>query len=216
MPCFLTSKECTEKRDTYTNTKNLEELECLQTEYDSIYDYITQDAIIRSRATWYEFGERNNKYFLNLEISNKKKSTVRKVFRREGKLTTDPKQIMNELEAFYSDLYDGSTCADMGSFSSFLSDLNEIPSLVEEEKNVCEGKLGYVYFLSFRTLEIKLREFQFKILNRIVFTNEKLLRFDMAESEKILLSSKYRLVLAKRQQYYCREFKRRGYNLRQI
>ena len=68
---------------------------------------------------------------------------MRKVFNREGKLTTDPKQIMNELEAFYSDLYDGCTCADMGSFSSFLSDLNEIPSLVEEKKNVCEGKLGY-------------------------------------------------------------------------
>ena len=50
---------------------------------------------------------------------------------------------MNELEAFYSDLYDGSTCVDMGSFSSFLSDLNEIPSLVEEKKNVCEGKLGH-------------------------------------------------------------------------
>ena len=50
---------------------------------------------------------------------------------------------MNELEAFYSDLYDGCTCVDMGSFSSFLSDLNEIPSLVEEKKNVCEGKLGY-------------------------------------------------------------------------
>ena len=98
---------------------------------------------VQSRATWYEFGERNNKYFLNLENSNKKKSTVRKVFNREGKLTTDPKQIMNELEAFYSDLYDGCTCADMGSFSSFLSDLNEIPSLVEEKKNVCEGKLGY-------------------------------------------------------------------------
>ena len=30
-----------------------------------------------------------------------------------------------------------------GSFCSFLSDLNEIPSLVEEKKNVCEGKLGY-------------------------------------------------------------------------
>ena len=68
---------------------------------------------------------------------------MRKVFNREGKLTTDPKQIMNELEVFYSDLYNGSTCADMGSFSSFLSDLNEIPSLVEEKKNVCEAKLGY-------------------------------------------------------------------------
>ena len=31
----------------------------------------------------------------------------------------------------------------MGSFSSFLSDLIEIPSLVKEKKNVCEGKLGY-------------------------------------------------------------------------
>ena len=136
-------KECTEKCDSDPNTKNLEELECLQTEYDSMYDYITQGAIIRSRATWYEFGERNNKYFLNLQNFNKKKSTVRKVFNREGKLTTDPKQIMNELEAFYSDLYDGSTCVDMGSFPSFLRDLNEIPSLVEEKKNVCEGKLGY-------------------------------------------------------------------------
>ena len=134
--------ECAEKYDSDPNTKKLEELECLQTEYDGMYDYITQGAIIRSRATWYEFGERNI-YFLNLENSNKKKSTVRKVFNREGKLTTDPKRIMNELEIFYSDLYDGSTCVDMGSFSSFLSDLNKMPSLVEEKKNVCEGKLGY-------------------------------------------------------------------------
>ena len=39
-----------------------------------------------------------------------------------------------------------------------------------------------VYLLPFRTtLETKLREFQFKILNRIVFTNEKRFRFGMAE-----------------------------------
>ena len=45
---------------------------------------------------------------------------------------------MNELEAFYSRC----TCANMGSFSSFLSELNEIPSLVEDKKNACEGKYG--------------------------------------------------------------------------
>ena len=40
-----------------------------------------------------------------------------------------------------------------------------------------------VYSLPFRTtLESKLREFQFKILNRIVFTNGKLFRFGLAES----------------------------------
>ena len=42
-----------------------------------------------------------------------------------------------------------------------------------------------VYLLSFRTtLETKPWEFQFKILNRIVFTNEKLFRVGMAESDK--------------------------------
>ena len=42
-----------------------------------------------------------------------------------------------------------------------------------------------VYLLSFcKTLETKVREFQFKTLNRIVFTNEKRFRFDMAESDK--------------------------------
>ena len=56
-------KECAEKCDSDPNTKNLEELECLQTEYDSMYDYITQGAIIRSGATWYEFGERNMSLF---------------------------------------------------------------------------------------------------------------------------------------------------------
>ena len=44
-----------------------------------------------------------------------------------------------------------------------------------------------VYSLSFRaTLESKLREFQFKILNRIVFTNEKKFR-------RPVLSAKQRL-----------------------
>ena len=52
--------ECTEKCDNDPNSGNLEELECLQTEYDQLYDYIIQAAIIRSR-TWYEMGD--NKYF---------------------------------------------------------------------------------------------------------------------------------------------------------
>ena len=54
-----TLKECTEKCDIDPNSGNLEELECVQTEYDQGTDYITQGVIIRSRATWYEMGEKN-------------------------------------------------------------------------------------------------------------------------------------------------------------
>ena len=111
------------KCDIDPNSGNLEELERLQTEYDQLYDYITQGAIIRSRATWYEMGERNNKYFLNLENSNKTKSSVRKVLTRNGVSTSNPKKIMKELELYNSSLYNDRNCADMKTISSFINDL---------------------------------------------------------------------------------------------
>ena len=127
-----TLRNCTIRCDNNPSKENLEELECLQAEYDQLYDYITQGAIIRSRATWYELGEKN-KYFLNLEKSNKKKSSVRKIFTRDNKLTNNPKKIMDELESFYANLYDGSNCSLDSATSTFLYDL----------KKICEGKIGY-------------------------------------------------------------------------
>ena len=35
----------------------------LKMEYDSIYEQIAKVTIIRSKATWYEKGEKRNKYF---------------------------------------------------------------------------------------------------------------------------------------------------------
>ena len=132
------------KCDIDPKSKNLEELECVQTEYDQLSDCITQGAIIHSRATWYEMGERNNKYFLNLEKSNKTKSSVRKVLQlRNGVSTSDPKKIMKEVEFYYSSPYDGRNCADMKTISSFINDLTDVPYLAGEKRNVCEGTLGY-------------------------------------------------------------------------
>ena len=55
----------------------------LQMECDSIYEQIAKGAIIRSKATWYE-KVKKTKYFLNIETHKKAKSSVRKVFNREG------------------------------------------------------------------------------------------------------------------------------------
>ena len=72
----------------------------LQMEYDSIYEQIAKGAIIRSKATWYEKGEKSNKYFLYLETYKKAKSSVCKVFNRERVLITDPKKILQETYNF--------------------------------------------------------------------------------------------------------------------
>ena len=45
------------------SVENISNLEILKTEYDLKYEYIAQGAIVRSRARWYELGEKSNKYF---------------------------------------------------------------------------------------------------------------------------------------------------------
>ena len=133
-------QNCTKNCENDPSKENSEELECLQAQYDDLYDYITQGAIIRSRANWYEKGEKNNKYFLNLEKSNKKKSCVRSIVTGDGTITVNPKTIMNELESFYSNLYSEENS---GHSSSFLDDVKEFPTLTEEIRNSCKGKIEY-------------------------------------------------------------------------
>ncbi|KAJ8033626.1 hypothetical protein HOLleu_23935 [Holothuria leucospilota] len=48
------------------------------------YDQKLQGTIIRSRARWVEQGERNTRYFLNLEKRNKSNNTIYKVKRLMG------------------------------------------------------------------------------------------------------------------------------------
>jgi len=74
-----------------------------------------------------------------LEKSNKEKSCLRKILKSDGTIVVNPKSIMSELESFYTNLYKESNCLP----SSFLDDLKEVPTLTEELRNVCEGKIEY-------------------------------------------------------------------------
>ena len=134
-------KTCEENCGRSPSPENLEQLEILKSEYNSIYEYLSQGAIVRSRATWYEKGEKSNKYFLNLESHKKAKSSVRKVFNKDGILITDPKKILQEIEKFYSDLYKADSLKPSENLlNSFLAN-PDIPRLTEENAHACEGKL---------------------------------------------------------------------------
>ena len=71
-------------------------------EYETVYDYIIQGKIIRSRANWYEQGEKNSKYFFNLETSKTKRTSVRRLINADEKLVLNSRSIMKELEDFYT------------------------------------------------------------------------------------------------------------------
>ena len=95
---------CEEKCNESPTFEDKQRLEMLKVEYGSIYEQIAKGAIIRLKATWYEKGEKSNKYFLNLETHKKARSSVPKVFNNEGVLITEPKKIMQEIQNFYSNL----------------------------------------------------------------------------------------------------------------
>ena len=89
-----------EKCGNNPTTENIEQLEILKLEHENIYEAFSKGAIIRSKATWYEKGEKSTKFFLNLESHQKAKSSVRKVFSKEEFLVADPKKIWGLLKAF--------------------------------------------------------------------------------------------------------------------
>ena len=134
-------RTCEERCNELPSARNQEELEMLQMEYDSIYEQIAKGAIIRSKATWYEKGEKSNKYFLNLETHKKAKSSVRKVFNREGVLVTDPKKILHEIYNFYSNFCKQEPLSPSEDvLNSFLNN-PKILKLSDNDIRICDGKL---------------------------------------------------------------------------
>ena len=52
--------------------------------YDSYFEYIAKGAIVRSRANWYQQGEKSYKYFLGLESNMGTRTYVRKMFKAKA------------------------------------------------------------------------------------------------------------------------------------
>ena len=74
-------------------------------ELESIYNYIIEGIIMRSKTDWYEHGEKSTKYFLNLEKRNKAKSHIRKIITDDLREISDPEIIKSNLKNIYGTLY---------------------------------------------------------------------------------------------------------------
>jgi len=69
----------------------------------------TEGTKIRSRAIWAESGEKNTKYFLNLEKRQGQKKAIYRIFNESNLMITDQELILDELVLFYRKLYKKTT-----------------------------------------------------------------------------------------------------------
>ena len=69
---------------------------------ETLIETQTAGVMLCSKAHWIEHGEKNTKYFLNLE---KRNYNITKLKKSDGTEITDPNHILREEENFYTNLY---------------------------------------------------------------------------------------------------------------
>ena len=116
------------------------ELERIKTKLSKIASVKTPGTIIRSRARWYEFGEKNSKYFYNLEKANQRKKHVTSLKINDDTKLIDPKEILQEKERFFKQIYTSRNTNPNG--SEFIEFFNAENALSEETAKTCEGVMS--------------------------------------------------------------------------
>ena len=110
----------------------------------------TEGVLLRSKAKWVEHGERNTKYFLNLEKRNHKEKHITKLKINETNHVTQPHLIREQMRSFYENLYGSEERSDI--FDAMF--LDNLPQLDDVDKETTEGTLS-IDELSYAVLKMK-------------------------------------------------------------
>ena len=91
------------------------------------------------KSRWYNEGEKNTKYFLNLEKRHCKQGTITQLKVNDKDLIQSDREILHECETFYKNLY--SSKVQVNDYPEvFFPPTREV--LSEERKQHCEGLLS--------------------------------------------------------------------------
>jgi hypothetical protein len=114
------------------------QLETAKNELESFNREELASSIFRSKCEWAEHGEKNSKFFLNLEkynYTNKNITTIQ----IGNKIVTKEKEILHELKLFYENLYSSNTT----DHAKMTNILQGIPKLSDEQKEKTKGLITY-------------------------------------------------------------------------
>ena len=95
------------------------------------------------RSQWLEEGERNTKYFLNLEKKNYNNCYIKKLIVENDKEITQLEDIINEQKSYYENLYTTKiTSSTTKEVASIVLNNDNIPKLADNDKNFCDLDLS--------------------------------------------------------------------------
>ena len=118
------------------NETNIGTLEQKKAELETIRKAKVDGMIMRSRVKWIQEGEKNSKYFCNLEKRNYVEKAIYRLEREDGSILADTNSIKSEVFSFYKKLYDKN---ENGTSEVDLKTIVEGPSLSHEDSKSIEG-----------------------------------------------------------------------------
>ena len=93
-------------KTTDTQSSHLEEqLYEQKNKLEKMIEFRTKGAILRSKTRWYNEGEKDTKYFLNMEKRHYKQGTISQIKIDDNSFVTSDKDILTECTSFYKSLY---------------------------------------------------------------------------------------------------------------
>ena len=102
-----------------------EQLNDSRLELEKIIEVRTKGAILRSKTRWYNEGEKNTKYFLNLEKRHFKQGTISTIKTIDQEFVTSDEKILIEYVSFYKNFFSSkSTRYDQNDTTFFLNVLS--------------------------------------------------------------------------------------------
>ena len=125
------------------NDTKYEEYVSYKTEWEELLNYKANGIKLRAKAKWTEEGEKNTKYFLNLDKRNANSNYIKKLIDKDNKEIVELKEIINEEVKYYKELYTSkvkTTSETKDIENDFLTDEN-IPQLNNLEKSLCDSPL---------------------------------------------------------------------------
>ena len=110
-------------------------------EMENIVEYRTKGSILRLKTRWYNEGEKNSKYFLNLEKRHYNKGAINCLKTDEGKSLASDKEVLNECECFFRDLYKSNLNTESIPEKGPLFNKDNDTCLGDTQREACEGLL---------------------------------------------------------------------------
>lgn len=104
-----------------------------------------QGAILRSKAQWAIEGDKNTKYFLNLENYKQRVNSITELETGNGELITENEQIQDEEYKYYSSMYNNVQTEEKD-IDEFLKYVNK--TLDKTQKEICDGKIDKTEILT--------------------------------------------------------------------